>query len=380
MARFTPIMELAEHLCLTSGDLLMRNKGIFLAVSKDVWNDLNETTLRLAERVKIPIRELYHINKRTNSIDLPYNANRISSVNIDVCGTFIPVFRNDSIHDDLVDESSKKNCACAFECGYSLCNSIKGYEVVNHTETDSMPNGDPITFECVDKKVVVGSILYAQLQYAQRIYESGVWVDTIKHTENKKMCEVQVDQNGCVCDTEQNIDVVCNACGIQNNDSNQCCIGGTASTPPNADCNTWQYYCTSKMDWFGIQCGKYPYFKKGYNNIYNISELGNRLIFPHDFGWDKVVVRTYTDISLPELKIPYMAREVFMTGMLYFSSTNNINKQQEAALYGEKYSRQKWGLFLELNKYRMAEQRMILTPPVYVPSYDNNIRFNNWEG
>jgi len=38
-------------------------------------------------------------------------------------------------------------------------------------------------------------------------------------------------------------------------------------------------------------------------------------------------------------------------------------------VFGEKYSRQKWGLYLELNKHRMAEQRMILTPPTYVPSF-----------
>jgi len=371
-------MELVESLSLRSGDLQMRNKGLYLDCANEVWEDLNETTLRLAERIKIPIRELYHINKRTNSIDLPYSFQRVSSVNIDVCGTLIPVFRNDSVPLDYVEVSAKKNCACAFGCGYKLCNSIKGYEVINHTETDSLPNGDTISFDCIDKKVVVGDILYTELQYPQRIYESGVWVNTVKHTENKKMCKLEVDKNGCVCDTEENLDAVCNACGIQNNDPNQCCIGGTASMPPNAECNTWQYYCTSKAEWFGIQCGKYPYFRAGCNNVYNISELGNRLVFPHNFGWDKVVVRFYADIDLNDLQIPYMAKETFMTGLLYFASTNNINKQQEAAIYGEKYSRQKWGLFLELNKYRMAEQRMILTPPVYVPSYDNNIRFNNW--
>jgi hypothetical protein len=49
---------------------------------------------------------------------------------------------------------------------------------------------------------------------------------------------------------------------------------------------------------------------------------------------------------------------------------------QEAAVYGEKYSRQKWGLYLELNKHRMAEQRMILTPPVCVPSFNQTDNFS----
>ena len=380
MARFTPIVELVEDLCLRSGDILMRNKGLLLNCAKDVWNDLNETTLKLAERVKMPVRRLYHVNKKTNSIDLPCDYLRVSSVNvIDHNNICYPVYRNDSLlHDDLVDVSVAKDCACQYACGYTLCNSIKGYEVVNHTETDFTPTGDPLTFECVDKKVLMGSVLYAQKQYPQRIYESGVWTETILYTENIKLCEVDVDKNGCVCDTPENIDKVCDACGIGSNNNEQCCVGGTATTPPNATCNTWTYYCTSKADWFSVQCGQFNRgFAKGCNNIYNISELGNRLIFPHNFGWDKVLVRFYSDISLLDLQIPYMARETFMTGLLYYSTTNNPKKIQESSIYADKYSRQKWGLFLELNKYRLAEQQMIMNPPVYVPSFFTGYN-NRW--
>lgn len=377
MPRFTPIMELIESLCLRSGDINMRNKGLYLDCVEDMWNDLNESTLKLASRVKIPVRELFHVNKRTNSIDLPYNALRVSSVNvIGPGGVLYPVYRNDKLHDDIVDVSVTRDCACEYKCGYQLCNSIKGYEVIKHTETDKLPNGDPISFDCVDKKVIVGTMLYEQKQYPQRIYESGVWTDTVLHTENIKLCEVDVDKNGCCRDTQSNVDAVCNACGISNNDNSQCCIGGTASIPPKENCDTWTYYCTSKMDWLSVQCGRYPYFKPGCNNIYNISELGNRLLFPHNFGWDKALVRSYIDIDLNDLQIPYMARETAMTGLQYFSVTNNPKKLQEAAVFGEKYSRQKWGLYLELNKHRMAEQRMILTPPVYVPSYFNRDNFS----
>jgi len=378
MAAWEHISDVAESLCIRSGDSLQRNKALFLDVASDVWQDLNESTLRIAQRVKMPVRQLFHVNKRTNSIDIPPSL-RISSVSVIGSGGILyPVYRNDRLHIDLVETKAKRNCACEFNCGYQLCNSIKGYEVINHTEEDKMPNGDPVSFDCVDRKVVMGGFLYLQKQYPQRVYESGVWVDTVKHQEDIKMCSVEVDDNGCVCDTTSNIDAVCDACGIQSNDPEQCCIGGTASAPPSKDCNTWKYYCTSKADWFYSQCGGFSYFRKGCNNIYNISELGNRLLFPHDFAWDHAVVRFYADVDLNNLWIPYMAKETFMTGMMYFSLTNNPKKFQEAAVFAQKYSQQKWGLFLELNKYTLAEQRMILSPPVYVPSYNTERNYDSW--
>lgn len=369
MAKFDHINEVVESLCIRSGDTLMRNKGLFLEVAEDTWNDMNEGVLKLAQRVKIPVRRLFYINKKTNSLDLPCDALRVSSVNIYHNGIFYPVYRNDAVSSDFVELGQTKNCACEHKCGYHLCNTIKGYEVLFHTETDKDPDGNDVTFDCVDKKVINGGFLYEQKQFPQRVYLSSVWTETVLQTENIKMCAVEVDDNGCPLDTEANINAVCNSCGISNNDSSQCCIGGTASTPPNDTCKTWIYYCTSKLDWFGVQCGSYPFFKKGFNNVYNIDSTGKRLIFPPNFGWDKVVVRMYVDIDLQNLYIPYMAKETFMTGLQYFAFTNNPKKQQEAAVFGDKYSRQKWGLFLDLNKYRLAELRMMTNPPIYVPSY-----------
>jgi len=380
MAKFDHINDVAESLCIRSGDPLMRNKALFLEVAPDVWQDMNEGVLKIAQRVKIPVRQLFHINKKTNSIDLPCNTLRLRSVDIYHQGIFYPVFRNENIEDenDFVDVGQTKDCACEYKCGYSLCNSIKGYEVLNHTEHDFDPNGNPLTFNCVDKKVINGGFLYEQKQSPLRVYLSGVWTETVLHTEDIKLCEVEVDKNGCCCDTQANIDAICHSCGIGHNDNSKICVGGTASTPPNANCDTWIYYCNSKLDWFNVQCGSYPFFRHGRHNVYNIDATGKRLIFPHNFGWDKVVVTIYVDIDLNNLMIPYMAKETFMTGLQYFANTNNPKKQQDAAVFGDKYSRQKWGLFLDLNKYRISELRMMTTPPVFVPSYLGRHSGNNW--
>lgn len=379
MARFEHITDVVKSLCLRSGDLLQRNKGLYLDCANDTFNDLNTDVLRLAERVKMPIRTLFSINKRTNSIDLPCNFLKLSSVNImDNKGIMYPVFRNERLHDDIVEVSAARDCACEFNCGYKLCNTIKGYEAVQSVKSDFLPNGDPISFNCIDRKALSGGFLYEETQNPQRVYLSGVWTNTIKGIENKKLCAVEVDHNGCVCDSEHNINAVCDSCGISNINENKCCIGGDANNAPSKNCDTWKYYCSSRLDWFETQCGGFPFgFHHGCNNIYNISELGDRLIFPHNFGWDKVVVRYYADIDLNDLWIPYMAKEVFMTGLQYFASTHNDKKQQQAAMYSQKYSKQKWALFLEFNKYRIEELRMIMTPPVYVPSFISNRHGHN---
>jgi hypothetical protein len=380
MSRFIPIVELVESLSLRSDDIFMRNKGLYLDCANDVWNDMNEDVLKLADRVKIPVRRIFHVDKKTNSINIQNKYLKICSVSeVDRYGCFTPLYRNDTIPDDIVDLGEAHDCACENNCNSILCNTIKGYEAVTSVKSDFLPDATPISFNCVDKKMVDGQgFLYSQTQYPLRIYLSGVWTNTVLHTEDKKLCKVDIDEKGCVCDTEENLNSICNACGISDT---SIVLGGDANNPPACAPNatSWIYQCASRMEWFNIQCGGYPYrCGNGFNNIYNISELGNRIIFPHNFGWDKVMIRFYEDIDLKNLQIPYLAKDCFMTGLQYFATTNNDKKQQLSEIYGQRYSRQKWGLFLELNKYALSELRVIFTPKTYVPSYINNHNHNRW--
>ena len=116
MAKLIPIEKVIDKLCQRNEDLLRRKKGLYLSCVEDVWNDLNEGVLKMAERVKIPVRSIYQINKRTNSIDLPCNALRVCSVNvIDHHGNFHPIYKNDRLTDDLVDVGGSDSCACENE-------------------------------------------------------------------------------------------------------------------------------------------------------------------------------------------------------------------------------------------------------------------------
>jgi hypothetical protein len=367
--RFIPVKEAIDMRLLGNGDYQKRDRLRLAKWAKHVFNDMNLTTLKIARR------EYFQVNKRTNSITLPCPFEQFSSLNVVYCGVEIPVYRNDNIKEsDIYEIDAAKDCTCERNCGYKLCSLIKSYVAVSETKTDQLPNGTPISFTCVSRKGVnANGFFYEELQYPQRVYEDGVWTDTVLHTEQRKLCEVEVDQNGCCCDTEQNINNVCDACGWSNSfvqGNSPIPVGGNSWCPPNATDDTWIYWCSTKLDWFSVQCGNFPKgFRGGCNNVYNISELGDRLIFPANFGWDKVLVRWYDSASLNDLQIPIIALDTFIVGLMWWDCRFNDNKQQLAVKYESDYSKLKWGMLLELNKYRIAEQRMILNPPVNVPSY-----------
>lgn len=363
MPKFIPIQEVVKLPMLANDDVLQREKGKLLSYAKYVYLDMQLDTLKLTKR------QLFDINKRTNSITLPDSCLEFNSVSvIDDCGGIHPVYRNDNIHDDIVDVPADKDCACEYKCSYKLCSTIKGYEAVITTQTDTMPNGDPVSFTCVERKAVdANGFFYTQLQYPKRIYTDGTWTDTILFTENKTLCKVDVDDNGCVCDSEQNLDNLCGCLGLPPNIP----FGGTSSTPPasHPNASTWIYFCNSKQDWFSFQCGCSDLCCNPFSNRYNISDDGRRLLFPRDFMFGKALVRWYEDISLLNMEVPFVAVETFVMGLKAFDEQFNDAKRKLGLGYGISYAKMKWGLSIQMNRHRMAETRMILTPPVFMPSF-----------
>lgn len=375
MSRFFNAVELSRLLMLANDDYLQRSKGRLLSYSKYVWQDMNITTVKQVKR------QYMHIDKRTNRIIMPDNFLQISSINIvDECGNIYPVYRYDNVrHDDIVDVSATKNCGCELSCGYQLCNTIKGYEAIVSTKEDKNPDGSTVSFTCVDRiGLGGGGFLYKETQYPKRIYTDGEWTSTILYTEQQTLCQLDVDERGCVCDTEKNVDSCCDSCGIKGVNTNQCCIGGTANCPPMEKCDEWIYYCNSKMEWFWTQCGSHPNFRKHCNNHYNISELGDSLIFPHNFGWDKVLVRYFVDDTVDEIRIPAIAIDTFIMGLKWWDCRFNDKKQALAEVYGKSYTKLKFGLIREMNKYRIAELGQIFCPPAYVPSYVYDQKYLYW--
>lgn len=101
-----------------------------------------------------------------------------------------------------------------------------------------------------------------------------------------------------------------------------------------------------------------------FNYIYNISEDGNRLIFPSNFGFDKVLVRFYETTKTSEIKIPVISVDAFIAGLMWWAVRFDDTKQQLAMKYENDYTRMKWGLFGVLNRKTIAEWRMTMNAPV----------------
>lgn len=367
MGRFIPLTEVLDIAMLGNDDMQKRSKGRLRKWAKYVFQDMNLTSMKVAKR------EYFKINKRTNTVDLPCDFLQLSSVNVVYCGIEYPVYLNNKSVKllDIPEVPATKDCTCEYECGHKLCSTIKGYVAVITTVTDKMPNGDDVTFTCVERKGCDSSgFLYTETQYPERVYEDGVWVDTILQTKSEKLCKLEVDENGCVCDTDENLEACCSSCCVDGNTS-VIPYGGTADTPPCPSDDTWIYWCSTIFDWFSLQCGSYPYgFRQGCENVYNISELGDRLIFPANFGFDKVIVRYYADINTNDLQIPFIALDTFITGLKWWDNrfSDNMERRKLALGFEADYTKLKWGLLTELNKYRIAELRMILTPPTFIPS------------
>lgn len=358
MSNFLTVEECIELRLLGNNDLLQRDRMKLLKFAKYVYDDLKLNV------IKQPKRQFIEINKRTNTIDLPCEYTMLSSVSIRHNGIFYPVWRNPNITEEIVDVLAVKDCGCENNCHHQVCNTIKNYEAITEVMTDKLPNGQSISFNCVSRKVIDGAgNLTEQKQYPQRVYTSGIWTDTVLYTENIRLCKLELDEKGCACDSQHNISAVCGTCdsGIP--------FGGDAENPPSKDVNTWKYFCSTNMDFFGVQCGKEIGCLSQFNNIYNISEDGNRLIFPSNFGFDKVLVRFYETTKTSEIKIPVISVDAFIAGLMWWAVRFDDTKQQLAMKYENDYTKMKWGLFGVLNRKTIAEWRMTMNAPVNFNTY-----------
>ncbi len=369
MAVFEPINKVVDDLCLRSGDILRRNKGLYLNCASDVYKDMDFSTLKIAKRA------FFKINKRTNSIDLPCTLSLLSGISIeDQFGAFHPVYRNTSLHKDIVDISAAKDCACENKCSYNLCNMIKSYEAIEETTSELLPNDTYQDFVSITRRGIMGDIFYEEKTYPIRVYTNGVWTGVELTTDKKELCKVEITSDGCVCDTDANVEAICNCSGC--GQGTNICFGGNAQACGTAD--EWIYFCGSPMDALSVQCGNFFSCRNKFNNIYNVDESGTRLIFPFNFGFDKVLVRWYDDISLQNIQVPFMAKPAFMKGLQWFATQFNDKKQNLAMIYGKEYAAMKFGVLQDLNKYSIEEMKMIITPPAHIPEFYPSWCWNGW--
>ena len=135
MQKLIPINEVILMACMGDNDILQQKKMKYLAYAKDIYNnDLNLTIIKDTKRI------ILEIDKKTNTVQLPCDLSYVSGVyTIGKNGEFLPVYRNERLHNDIVDLSVIKNCEC--DCNNELCNMIKGYESITEIIEAELPNG-----------------------------------------------------------------------------------------------------------------------------------------------------------------------------------------------------------------------------------------------
>lgn len=331
----------------------MQNKLRYLSFAKDIWyNDMNLTSVKDVERI------ILTINKKTNTVNLPCVSSLVSGVYvIGKYGEFYPIFRNERLHNDIIDLAAIDDCED--ECNGKLCNMINNYEPVVENIESKMPDGSSKIFRCVTKKMYdVNGDYYEENQYPQRIYTDGVWTDTIVHTEKRFLCKLELDKKGCVKECEDNYYKVLNSG----------CYSECKSLYEPTEVGIKCIINPEAKDLYGWECG-YNFSIFNINNVYNINSEGDRLIFPNNFVFRKILVRYYVDLPLKDIKVPSIAKEAIMTGIKYYDTLLDEKKIQINHIYSQKYAKMKGGVMSMLMKVNSDQQRMIITPPIIIPNF-----------
>lgn len=200
---FIKIEEIVTDTCHAIGDYLERNKMKFLRIAKRVYND----DLKMGS-IRKPVRQFFNIDKSKNTIQMPCDFHRLSSVSyMDNLGQFHPLYRNERLHDDIVDIAAVKDCGC--KCGGKLCNTIKNYESIVQDVQAELPSGQMQTFRTEYYKGVDGNgVLYEVRKFPQAVFNNGGWTDTVLTTEKRELCQLETE-NGCVKDCKENLEKVC---------------------------------------------------------------------------------------------------------------------------------------------------------------------------
>lgn len=319
--------EVIRSLMRGEGDNLERNFMRYRSVVRDVFRDLNLGAIKYTER------RLIEVDKQTNSIMVPCNYLHLASASIiDNCNKIVPLIFNKNITDDLVDVSAKKSCGCECGCIDDLCGLIKNYEAIQEDVTETMPDTTTKVFTKITRKTVYpdGS-MYIEYTEPIRIYEEGVWTDTIPNTTRELLCNLEVKPCGCLTNSEKNKEKLQSCC---NADNIQIDFGCTDSK-----------CCTNE------------------SLEYNWTEQGNRITFPSDFAYDKVLLRYYIEQRAKDIIVPLISKRVFMNGLKAYALEFDDNVPMGVKeRYMSKYNNGKDRLAIDMHKLSLTEVYKVLTP------------------
>lgn len=322
--------EILKSLAAREGDITGMNFMKYRSVVMDVWRDLKLYAIKYTKRA------FFQVDKKTNSIIMPDDFLFRSSISVlDECNKIQILSINQEVSDDIIDISLDHDCHCECGCKSDLCGQIKSYEAIVEDTQELMPDDTYQTFTSVTRKRMdAGGRFVVEKTFPVRVYSDGEWTGVELKTEIEELCYLDTNPCGCVKPTKEN------ECKV-----NDCC---------NADI-------------FKTECGSYLCPTPG-ALAYNISEEGNRIVFPSTFNYDKALVRYYAEDKMSEIRVPLIAKKAFIHGVKSFIMPFDDGQPLwRIRLFDKYYTDSKADLFTLLNRFSMKELKQVLSPKRIMP-------------
>lgn len=253
-------------------------KARYLLIFKRLWKRENMSGL------KDSVRTIIDVQKGQNRIILPKESFMFSTVSVLDKGKFVPLLINSNLSQDTVDLSANKVCPCG--CGSDLCAAVRNYELIQKKVSAKMPDSSFQTFTMtVKKKVNLDGSYIREITEPIAVFTNNIHTSTELQTREEYMCNLEVNEDGCVKECDDNHKKVWGNCQF----------------------NTIWNDCGKPIDL--SEC--HPKIRE-----YNISDDGESIILPSHFSYDKVVVRTYQTLPTKEIMIPFVCQDYIMASLV----------------------------------------------------------------
>ncbi len=309
--------ELVDGMLIREGDTDQKNKGIYLFLLKEVYQDLNLSVIRNTERY------LLKVNKQMQCVNVPDGFLELSSISVpNRHGKFEPLIVNENIDTDIVDIGASSICGCdECQCDCAYCSSIRNYELISSIVPAFMPDGSTQNFtSTIRKKILKDGTYVRETTVPTQIFVDNVHTDTILQTTTETLCNLEIKECGCVVNTPKNEQLIYEFC----------------------DCNSIEQDCGAPVRM------RTPDLK-----YYKMNDRGDRIHFPGDFPYDTVLVRFYADRKTKDLRIPYMAQNAMRMGIKKEYSLFNGGKEYQT--FELLYNKAKMDLADNLTRLKLSD-------------------------
>ncbi len=309
-SRFIGVDEIIKTIILRQGQDAASRAAIYQSYIDSVYLDFK------MDATKQVVFRKYKINKANNSLVLPTDLLLLLSVGfINECGGLTGMYYNHKMPKDLLFENDVK-CDCKCGCDGN-CNTVK----INTTVLEQIELKNGIK---ADKK----TILYTSANGVVYRNVDMPYLDTrnnVKYiTTEEEICKVDLDKCGCIKQTANNI--------VATAKIDECC--GTM----NSCCG--EKDCIENNDVMG----------------YSINLQGNTILLSSAYKKDYIVLKYYTIAkSKNDYKIPQIAKEAFIQGIMYYDAINTSKSNSEISTRATIYRAEKNKVKSRLHPYNYTQ-------------------------